>query len=149
MKEINTKRIVPVLFIIMGLIFASVGFTQLGFWSSEDGPMAGFFPAIMSIVMVLTAVVSFIQSFKENTKVNYKQDELLVIAGGIGIFASSLIIGLVPTVLIYVIIWLKLVEKTNWKTTLIILTVAAFITVGVFGMWLGVQFPMGIFENIL
>ena len=26
---------------------------------------------------------------------------------------------------------------------------AAAITIGVFGMWLGIQFPMGVFENIL
>ncbi|MDK2789002.1 MAG: hypothetical protein PWP07_2247, partial [Epulopiscium sp.] len=81
--------------------------------------------------------------------VEYKPDEFLVIAGGIGIFVATFIIGLVPTIFLYVILWLKLVEKSSWKPILIVLAIVAFITIGVFGMWLGIQFPMGIFENIL
>lgn len=149
MKGVNTRWIVPVIFIVMGLVFAIIGFTQLGFWHSVDGPMPGFFPSIMAIVMVATSIIAFLQSFKNKEKVDYKKDELLVIAGGIGIFVATFIIGLVPTIFLYVILWLKLIEKTSWKITLIILVVVAFITIGVFGMWLGVQFPMGLFESLV
>jgi small-conductance mechanosensitive channel len=144
-----TKRILPLIFVVMGLIFAVLGFTQFGFWSDANGPMPGFFPSIMAIVMVLSGIASFIQSLKDTEAVEYKPDEFLVIAGGIGIFVATFIIGLVPTIFLYVILWLKLVEKSSWKPILIVLAIVAFITIGVFGMWLGIQFPMGIFENIL
>lgn len=33
---------------LMGVVFAVVGFTQLGFWDKE--PKAGFFPSIIAVV---------------------------------------------------------------------------------------------------
>ena len=93
--------------------------------------------------------MSLIQSFKDTKAAEYNGPELLVVAGGIGIFVSTFIIGLVPTIFLYIILWLKLYEKAPWKPTLVVLGVAAAITIGVFGMWLGIQFPMGVFENIL
>lgn len=147
-KNMNTKRIVPLLFLVMGAVFAILGFTKLGFWNSVDGPMPGFFPSIMAIVMVLTSFVAFIQSFKETGEADYNINEFMVIAGGIGIFVATFIIGLVPSLLLYIIIWVKLIEKSSWKATIILLAVASFISIVVFGLWLGVQFPMGIFENI-
>ena len=79
----------------------------------------------------------------------YKKEELLVIAAGAGIIAGSFIIGLIPSCFAFVIIWLKVFEKATWKATLIVLAIAAFISVGVFDYWLGIGFPMGIFENFL
>ena len=55
------------------------------------------FPSIMAIVMVFAGIVSLIQSFKDTKAAEYNGPELLVVAGGIGIFVSTFIIGLVPT----------------------------------------------------
>ena len=82
MKKIGTKQLVPILTAIMGVVFAVLGFTQLGFWDKTDGPMPGFFPSIMAIVMVLSSILALIQSFKEDEKAVYHKNELLVIAGG-------------------------------------------------------------------
>ena len=68
MKKIGTKQLVPILTAIMGVVFAVLGFTQLGFWDKTDGPMPGFFPSIMAIVMVLSSILALIQSFKEDEK---------------------------------------------------------------------------------
>lgn len=149
MTSTKTKRLTPIIFIVMGLVFAYLGFNEFGFWSEVDGPLPGFFPSIMAIVMVFAGIMSLIQSFKDTKAAEYNGPELLVVAGGIGIFVSTFIIGLVPTIFLYIILWLKLYEKAPWKPTLVVLGVAAAITIGVFGMWLGIQFPMGVFENIL
>ncbi|MFV0364750.1 MAG: tripartite tricarboxylate transporter TctB family protein [Suipraeoptans sp.] len=149
MKKINTKQIVPIMMAIIGVVFAVIGFTQLGFWDANDGPKPGFFPSIMAIVMVLTSVLAFVQSRKEEEKPDYKPTELLVIAGGIGIFVSTFIIGLIPACMIFVVLWLKLFEKESWKNVIIVLLVVAAIAIGVFGMWLGIQFPMGLFESLM
>ncbi|HSL86697.1 MAG TPA: tripartite tricarboxylate transporter TctB family protein [Bacteroidales bacterium] len=147
MLKLNTKKIIPLLFIALGLLFALVGYFQLGFWT--DGPGPGFFPSIMAMVMITAGVATFILSMKEEGQAVYIKDEFLVILAGVGIFVGTFIIGLVPTIIVYLLIWLRVFEKISWKLTAIIMSIALFITIGVFGMWLGIQFPMGLFELIL
>ena len=140
MKKIGTKQIVPLVLAAFAVVFAVVGFTQLGFWKDVDGPQPGFFPASMA---------SFFQSLKEEKAAKYERDEMTVIAGGAGIIAGSFIIGLLPSCYLFVILWLKVFEKTGWKETLIVLAVCMAISIGVFRLWLGVHFPMGLFEAFL
>ncbi len=147
MRKFGTRQIVPILSAIVGVVFAVVGFTQLGFWDGEPKP--GFFPSIMAIVMVFASLLAFIQSLKEEGETKYHMEELLVIAGGIAIYVGTFIIGLLPICYIYVVLWLKLYEKESWKNTLIVLAVILAITIGVFYYWLGIQFPMGLLENFL
>lgn len=151
MKKFGTKQLVPVLGAAVGVVFAYLGFTQLGFWDTTagDGPMPGFFPSIMAIVLILSSVLSFLQSFKEEEKAKYNKEELLVIGGGAAIFAGTFIIGLLPMCYLFVVLWLKLFEKETWKNTLTVLAVIMAITLGVFYFWLGIQFPMGLLENFL
>ena len=151
MKKFGTKQLVPVMGAVMGAVFAYLGFTQLGFWDTTagDGPMPGFFPSIMAIVLILSSILSLIQSFKEEEKAKYNKEELLVIMGGAAIFAGTFIIGLLHMCYLFVVLWLKLFEKETWKNTLIVLVVIAAITIGVFYLWLGIQFPMGLLENFL
>ncbi len=147
MLKMNTKKVIPILFIALGAVFALVGYFQLGFWS--DGPTPGFFPTIMAGVMILAGIATFILSFKEEGVAKYYKDEFMVILGGIGIFVGTFLIGLVPTIIVYLLIWLRLFEKISWKVTAIIMGIALGITIGVFGMWLGIQFPMGLLEYVI
>lgn len=149
MKKVTIRQLLPIIMALFGSIFAIVGFFQLGFWNKVDGPMPGFFPSIMAIVMVVTSILALFQSWKEDKKTEYKKEEILVIAAGVGIFAVTFLIGLLPTIFLYVVLWLKLFEKESWKNTLIVLGVAAAISIGVFYIWLGVQFPLGLFEYIM
>ena len=112
-------------------------------------PQPGFFPAIMAIVMFLTSIVSFFQSLKDKEAARYERNELLVIAGGAGIIVGSYIIGLLPSCYLFIILWLKVFEHTSWKDTVIVLAVCVAISVGVFRLWLGVYFPMGLLDYIL
>ena len=149
MKRIGTKQIVPLVLAVFAVVFAVIGFAQLGFWSHVDGPQPGFFPAIMAIVMFLTSIVSFFQSLKDKEAARYERNELLVIAGGAGIIVGSYIIGLLPSCYLFIILWLKVFEHTSWKDTVIVLAVCVAISVGVFRLWLGVYFPRGLLDYIL
>lgn len=147
--KFGTKQIVPLLLAAVGLLFTVVGLTQLGFWKNPDGPMPGFFPSIMAIVMVIASAAAFAMSLKEEEKPVYYKDELMVLAAMAGIIAGSLIIGMIPSLFLFVILWLRLFQKAPWKDTLIVLAVSMSITIGVFGLWLGIQFPWGVFENFM
>lgn len=148
MKRINTKQVVPIITAIIGGIFALVGVLQLGFWDSMEGPKPGFFPTIMSIVMSLTSILAFIQSLKETEQAEYKKDEIYVILAGVGIFATTFVIGLVPTCIGFVVGWLRFYEKEGWRNIAIVTAVVAVIAIVIFGMWLGIQFPRGIFDYL-
>ena len=60
-----------------------------------------------------------------------------------------MVIGLILSCLVYLVLWLKLVEHAPWKHVIIIEAILAAIIIGVFVVWLQVQFPMGLFEFIL
>jgi len=149
MKKISSKQMIPVAMAIIAVVFGAIGVFQLGFWDVVNGPQPGFFPSIMAVVMFLTSILAFIQSFKETEKAEYNKNELLVIAAGAGIILATFIIGLVASCYVFVILWLKVFEKAPWKDIIIILIVISIIVIGVFGMWLGIQFPMGLFEYIM
>lgn len=149
MKRVRTKQMIPLFMAGFAVVFGWVGVFKLGFWKPAQGPAPGFFPSIMAVVMFLTSILAFIQSFKEDRTVKYERQELLVIASGAGIILATFLIGLVGSCFLYIILWLKVFEKASWKDTLIILAVVAFIVIGVFGLWLGIQFPLGLMEYIL
>lgn len=146
MKRIGNKQIVSIMMMVVALVFGIIGIVQLGFWGGASGPAPGFFPSIMSVVMFAMSFLAFLQSFKEEGNANYNKNEFMVIGAGVGIIVCSFFVGLPIACFIFVILWLKCFEKATWKETLIVLAVAIFIVTGVFQMWLGMQFPMGLFE---
>lgn len=146
MKRFGTRQIVTIALGAIAAVFAVLGFTQLGFWDPVDGPKPGFFPGIMSTVMFVICIISFIQSFSETDEVKYEKDELLIIGCGAGIIAAAFIIGLIPACGLFVLLWMKVIEKAPWKDTIIVFLISMAIAIGVFQIWLQVQFPLGLFE---
>lgn len=148
LTRLNTKQIVPLVTLGVALTFIYIGIMKLGFWSEVNGPMPGFFPAIMGSIMVLASIIAFVQSFKEE-KAEYSKEVLLVVLGTVSVIISSYIIGLIPSALIYVIAWLKIIEKESWKNTLKVFAVISTIVIGVFVLWLKVPFPKGILGELV
>lgn len=148
MKKFGTKQLIPIATAIIGIVFAYIGFTQLGFWDKEPKP--GFFPSIIAIVMTVASIAAFFQTLKEEDQPQYNKAELMVIAGGLALIVGTFLIGLIPMVFLYVLFWLKVVEKdVPWKHILIIELIIAVIVLGVFAGWLQVQFPWGLFDMFM
>lgn len=138
---------IPLATALIGVVFAVIGFTQLGFWDKE--PQPGFFPSIIAIVLVIASIAAFFQTLREEGQPNYNKNELLVILGGLSLIAGTFLVGLIPMVFLYVLFWLKVIEKgTPWKDIIIIELIAAVIVLGVFAGWLQVQFPWGMFDML-
>ena len=148
MKKFGSKQLIPIATAIIGIVFAYIGFTQLGFWEKEPKP--GFFPSIMAIVMTLASIAAFFQTLKEEDQPSYNKAELSVILAGAAIIVGSFVIGMLPSMFLFVLFWLKVVEKdVPWKHVIIIELIVAFIAVGVFAGWLQVQFPWGLFDMFM
>ncbi len=138
---------IPLATALIGVVFAVIGFTQLGFWDKE--PQPGFFLSIIAIVLVIASIAAFFQTLREEGQPNYNKNELLVILGGLSLIAGTFLVGLIPMVFLYVLFWLKVIEKgTPWKDIIIIELIVAVIVLGVFAGWLQVQFPWGMFDML-
>ncbi|MCD8084655.1 MAG: tripartite tricarboxylate transporter TctB family protein [Clostridiales bacterium] len=148
MKKFGSKQLIPLAMAAVGAVFAYIGFTQLGFWEKEPKP--GFFPSIIGIVLVITGILAFFQTLKEEGQPDYNKNELSVILGGLSVIVLTFIIGLIPTAFLFVLFWLKVIEKdVPWRDVIVIEIIVAIIVVGVFAGWLQVQFPWGLFELLM
>lgn len=142
MKKFGVKQVIPILTLAVGAVFLYFCLAEYGFWDEIKGPTKGFFPAIIAICLILSSIVAIALSFKEQDA-SYPKANFLVIAAGFALYALSFLIGLLPALLLYLVLWLRLVEKTPWKITAILSVCVMATVIGVFSLWLDVQFPAG------
>ena len=103
------------------------------------------------MVLLASSIVCFFQVArdKDGADVKYNRNELMVMLGAAGIILCTFLIGLVPSCLIYILLWLKLVEHAPWKVVITIEIIMAAIILGVFTAWLQIRFPMGLLGSLL
>ncbi len=148
-KGLNLRVIIPLATIIVSLVFIIVGLKDYGFWNAQPTP--GFFPIIIAVVLLASSIACFFQVArdKDGADVKYNRNELMVMLGAAGIILCTFLIGLVPSCLIYILLWLKLVEHAPWKVVITIEIIMAAIILGVFTAWLQIRFPMGLLGSLL
>ena len=148
-KKFNSQAVIPLVTAILALVFIVVGLKDFGFWTNQPTP--SFFPIIIAVVLLVASLLCTYQTLtaKERTEVKYNKNELMVILGAAGIILCTFLIGLLPSCLIYIFLWLKLVERAPWKVIIIIEVIIAAIVVGVFMSWLQVRFPVGMLGELL
>jgi len=147
-KKFNLRSVIPLATAIIALVFIVVGLKDYGFWKGQPTP--GFFPIIIAVVLLAASVACFIQVARDTKSeaVKYNRNELMVMLGAAAIILGTFVIGLVPSCLIYILLWLKLVEKAPWKVVIIIEIIMAVIVLGVFTAWLQIRFPMGLLGDM-
>ena len=147
--KIPTKVIVPVVTCAIGILFASIAFGQYGFWDSVVmKPTKGFFPGIISIGLIALSVLAFINGLKSPTA-EFRLINWYVPLAVLLIIAATYVIGMIPSLLIFVLLWLKVYEKQSWTTTIIALLIVSFIVIGCFRIWLDIQFPIGFIGELI
>ena len=148
-KGFNLRTVIPLATIIVSLVFIVVGLKNYGFWRAQPTP--GFFPIIIAVVLLASSIACFVQIArdKDSDEVKYNRNELMVMLGAAGIILGTFLIGLVPSCLIYIFLWLKLVERAPWKVIIIIEIIMAAIILGVFTGWLQIRFPMGLLGDLI
>ena len=146
--KFNSRALIPIATAIIAAIFIGVGLKDFGFW--DDQPTAAFFPIIIAVVLLATSILCLVQVLrgKEAAPI-YNKNELMVILGGGGIIIGCYVIGLILSCLLYLFLWLKVIEKASWKAIIIIEVFMAALILGVFVFWMQVQFPMGLFDYLM
>lgn len=146
--RIGANQLLPVLTALIAIVFIYLGLTRYGFWDKDQGPMPGFFPVVISIAMFLTSILTFVFSFKEKAPVWSAANWLVVLSVAL-IIGATFLIGLIPSVGVYVLVWLRGYEKCSWKQTLITFAVIMSIVILCFVVWLGVPFPKGLIFQLI
>ena len=147
--KIPSKILVPIVTLAIGVLFAVISFGQYGFWDSTAmKPTKGLFPGIISVALIALSVLAFINGLK-SPNAEFKLINWYVPAAVLLIIGSTYVIGMIPSLLIFVFLWLKVYEKQSWVTTLVSLAIVAFIVIGCFRIWLDIQFPIGFIGELI
>ena len=146
--KFNSRALIPIATAIIAAIFIGVGLKDFGFWDNQ--PTAAFFPIIIAVVLLATSILCLVQVLRgKEPAPDYNKNELMVILGGGGIIIGCYVIGLILSCLLYLFLWLKVIEKASWKAIIIIEVFMAALILGVFVFWMQVQFPMGLLANLM
>ena len=149
-RRFGTKQVVPLVIAGICVVFLCVGLQRFGFWNAKRAiPTPAFVPIIICALLAAICLLTVLTSLKEDGTAKYHKEEFLIIGAAVGMIAATYLIGMLPTLALFVVLWLKLVEKTPWPTVLIILAIVAAIVYGVFVLWLGVRFPEGLILEAL
>ena len=150
MKKFGTKQIMPLVIIAICAVFLYNGLNKFGFWDPSKGPTPAFVPTIVCAMMILLSISDFFKALKDTSVVKYYKDEFIMIATGIILLACIHFFGMLLSLAVFVVVWLKVMEKASWKHIIIIEAIVMAIIIGVFVLWLKVNFPVGmLFEMLL
>jgi hypothetical protein len=141
-NRVGTRALLPALFIVISIVWIVIGLTQFGFWNQLRGGTPAFFPICVATVLLIASMFALVQSRKETEPVyGLLCFGFLLIC--FAVIALALVIGFLPSLLLFVMLWLRLVERAPWKGSLIVAICLAAVGYGLFQFWLKVPFPDG------
>ena len=136
------KLAIPLIAVILGIAFVYMGYENYGFWNPRRGPLTGFYPALMGLCLVVAGIIGAVKCLKEECPVFETRNWLVPLSVGL-LIAGSLVIGLLPALAVYLLVWMRLIQKSPWKTICLVMGTVAVMVYGVFILWLQVPFERG------
>lgn len=148
MKKINSGTVIALCTIILSAIWIYLGIFKYGLWDGRHGPLQGLFPTVIASILLIVGIIGTIRSFSEKRAV-YKRAAFEVMASLLLILVASYTIGLLPSLLIYFVLWQILIEKSSKRSIILSTVVVSAIVLGVFVFWLKVPFEKGILFDLI
>lgn len=147
--KLKLNVVFPIATALMALVWIYKGVTEYGLWdAASTSPKDGLFPSVIGVALLVASIVNIYGSLKEDS-ITFGKKPLILIAALALIYVCTDYIGLLPSLLIFYVAWLKLYARVDWKTTII--TTAAVFAVIYFGfsVWLQIRFPVGTLFQML
>jgi putative tricarboxylic transport membrane protein len=142
-----------ILMILVGFSVA-VGAVRLGI-GSVNKPGAGFIFFWLAVILAGLAAIDLVSTILENKRKSvirkplwngFRWGKVILVLAGLGVYAIVLdILGFIVSTFLILLFLFKAVEPVKWRDAIIgsVLTIA--VVYAVFGIWLKVPFPSGIF----
>lgn len=148
MKGIKSQSIIALSTIALSSIWIYLGIFKYGLWDQRNKPMPGLFPTGIAVVLLVSGAIAFIQSLKEK-RAAYRRTAFEVIASLLLLLAASYTFGMLPSLLVYFILWQLAIEKTPFRQLIVSTLVVSAIVLGVFVFWLKIPFDNGVFFDFI
>ena len=137
------KHIAPIGITLAGIYWAYKSIFDYDLWINK-GPGPGLVPLIGAILVIVCGIIILIKGFSNQESVKFDMHVLYPFLGVAGILLATQLIGLILSLLIFMFLWLKLMEKYPLKKCILPSILCPAMLYGVFVLWLGVPLPQGL-----
>jgi len=149
MRKFKGSLLFPLVFFALGCLFVYTGYSKFGMWNGLKGPSSGAYPVIVGGVLMALSILLFWKVMSERDQPAITKREWLLIAAAIATFACALLIGLLPALALFYLVWLLAVEKVPIKKAVIPFVVVFGVVYIIFVWWMQISFEPGFFANLI
>lgn len=136
-------RLISLLCMLVGGFWAYKGLFTYGIWV-DKGPGGGFLPVTIGGLVIILCLAQLRRSFKAPyQKIHISSRLLIPIITCIASVILTEFLGLIVTMTLMTIFWLKIIEKYSLLKSTITGVLTGVFLYGVFTVWLQVIFPKG------
>ena len=147
----NADRIAGAALLAFAVAF-SAGALKFYGYSAPDGPGSGFLPFWLGVIMAVlaaTLLVGALRSPDPGAAWLPRGDglrRLVVVLGITFAFVALLkVVGMILGTALFLVVLMRILDRTAWPLTLTVAVVTAGINYLVFTYWLKVPFPLSVF----
>lgn len=135
------RKIFPVFAIVLGLFWVVMAF-DYGLWVRR-GPGGGFFPLIGGAITAVFSLFYLVMEIRNPQPGSVDRKFIYPILAVLGVLLCSYLIGLLPSMLLYIFLWLWRYEKFSARYSCCVSGGTILVMYAVFVYWLTVPLPRG------
>ena len=147
--KLKINIIVPIVFIVLGLYWAYMGFTRYTFWADITGPGSGFLVAVVGIAFAIVNIVDLLQQRGVKDDITYDKEGWIMLGILGAIVVCAYLIGLIPALFLFLLLWFKLYAKYGWIKTILFSAAEVIIAYLIFNIWMDIPAEWGVVGNWL
>ncbi|MDR1828037.1 MAG: tripartite tricarboxylate transporter TctB family protein [Methylobacteriaceae bacterium] len=148
MRNLNSRTVIAFCTFLLALVWLYLGIYEYGVWDARHRPLPGLFPAGIAAVLLAASLAGMVQSLREKPA-DYRRPAFEVAASLVLLVAACFTFGMLPSLLVYFVLWQVLVEKTPVRALVLSTLVVGAIVWGVFVWWLQIPFENGIIYDLI
>jgi len=138
------NKVAPVLCLGIGSYWIFKGVTKYHLWVS-NGPGGGLFPTVAGIILIICSIILLRRYIKQGNAPTIEKNALILVAAAILTALVVNVIGMIPALGLFIVLWLKLSQKKSILSSLSLGVGTALFLYFIFDFLLRVPLPMGLF----